>query len=78
MKTLRLLRNIAAVFMFGTALLLSRPNAARASQQQACSSTSQAYNCTYDSNGNCRDSACLPGGPCSYQQCGGICKHCKF
>jgi hypothetical protein len=71
MKTLRLLRNVAALFILGTAMYISRPGAAYASTIGSCHWTcvsslgthckKSASGCTTVTcqNGNCANSACL-------------------
>lgn len=64
MKTLRLLRNIAALFIVTMALV---PGSAKAVSY--CFTTSGATNCTYNGGGNCQTNACTSGQPCSYTAC---------
>jgi hypothetical protein len=80
MKTLRLLRNIAVLFILVMALLASRP-AVQPSRAQnigySCyfDSSTVGYNCTFNANGTCDSSKCQPGQPCN----NGICpKSCGY
>ena len=75
MKTLRLLRNIAALFIFGAALLVPRP----AVGLGGCL-PSTGFNCTKGGGpGGCTESPCTAGQPCNNQGCFHICAffHCK-
>jgi hypothetical protein len=54
MKTLRLLRNIAALFIFGAALLVPRSGRA---------------DFGFHPPSNCTSSPCEPGKPCMYLYC---------
>jgi hypothetical protein len=70
MKTLRVLRNISALFIFGVAVLA--PKIARVGlcrHVHACRFSTQAHNCSIDSAGNCNEAACQPGQPCAYAKC---------
>lgn len=64
MKTLRLLRNIAALFIVTMALVPGSTHAI-----SYCFNTSSATNCTYNGGGNCQTNACKSGQPCSYTAC---------
>ncbi len=66
MKTLRLLRNIAALFIL-VALLASRPSAA---SNNSCVSKTGYSGCSSDKNGNCVDQKCTPGSFCANWGCG--------
>ncbi|HKD52266.1 MAG TPA: hypothetical protein VKB90_15780, partial [Candidatus Acidoferrum sp.] len=73
MKTLRLLRNIAALFIFLMALLASQPKGARADTPVfGCKPSKNATACTrqvYDGRSSCRVFACAAGSPCPYTEC---------
>ena len=66
MKTLRLLRNIAVLFMLVMALLASRPRVLRASNPNKTAGSGKAcgfankpgHNCYIDASGNCKESPC--------------------
>jgi hypothetical protein len=62
MKTLRLLRNAAAMFIIATALLLLRPGVQplHAARSWYCLYKPGYNGCTFDSNGNCSDTKCVP------------------
>lgn len=72
MKTLRLLRNIAVLFILLMALLALRPGLgiSRADSGKGCF-FKLGYNCTYTTNngGNCQDSPCQKGGSCTDSGC---------
>jgi hypothetical protein len=70
MKTLRLLRNLAALFILAAALLVPRSSAA-AGTGNTClfSSSTIGWNCVLNSNGTCSGAKCTPGRPCSNSQC---------
>ncbi len=74
MKILRLLRNLAALFILGAALLVSQSSAGRANIPKGCFFTTEASNCIVDSKGQCHQSKCQPGSPCSYTRCQDFCK----
>lgn len=72
MKTLRLLRNIAVLFIFVMALLAFRPSVSRADNKTVCYYPGKTgFNCNFDSSGNCFETKCVPGQPCSNGSCGG-------
>ena len=66
MKTLRLLRNIAALFMLVAALLVPRP----AAGTTYCISKPGYSGCFSDKNGNCTDERCTSGSYCVNWGCG--------
>lgn len=66
MKTLRLLRNIAALFILVAALLAPRP----AAGDTFCISKPGYGGCFADKNGNCTDVKCTPGSYCNNLGCG--------
>lgn len=73
MKTLRLLRNIAALFILAMALLASRPGLRimYADNKTVCFYPGKTgFNCNFDSNGNCYETKCVAGQPCSNGGCG--------
>ena len=71
MKTLRLLRNIAALFILVAALLVYWPGVGslQASNGKSCLGTKVGFNCGYDSNGNCSETKCVPGQACANAGC---------
>jgi hypothetical protein len=69
MKTLRLLRNIAALFIFGAALLVPRPTEAASPWICGSSSLTVGLNCFIDSNGVCNTQSCISGQPCNNSKC---------
>ena len=83
MKTLRLLRNIAVLFMLVMALLAGRPGASRADNKTVCYYPGKTgFNCNFDSSGNCFETKCIAGQPSSNGGCGvvpppPICKNNK-
>ena len=68
MKTLRLLRNIAALFIFAAALIVSRPSAglATAGHRPHCVKTQNHTNCHIVGN-TCSVQICYFG--CSFTTC---------
>jgi hypothetical protein len=68
MKTLRLLRNVAALFMFVTPLLISQPSngTTLTAHKPRCVKTSNRTNCLIVS-GTCYTQPCYFG--CSYTAC---------
>lgn len=76
MKTLRLLRNIAALFIFGVFFLVPRP--AQGGLDGCVPVTG--FNCTRGGGpGGCTSSPCVAGQPCNNEECFHICAffHCK-
>ena len=72
MKTLRLIRNIAVLFILVMGLLASRPVAAHAGNKTICFYPGKTgFNCNFDSSGNCFETKCVAGQPCSNGGCGG-------
>lgn len=66
MKTLRLLRNIAVLF-----ILVALPASRRAAGNNLNCVGKPGYNgCYADKNGNCADVKCTPGSFCSGWGCG--------
>lgn len=84
MRTLRLLRNFAVLFIFVMALLAFRPSVSRADNKTVCYYPGKTgFNCNFDSSGNCFETKCVAGQPCSDGSCGAplpptICKHRCF
>ncbi len=72
MKILRLFRNIAALFIFGAALLSSLPMGATQPIKNTCyfDSKTVGYNCTFNTDGTCSSSRCKSGQPCNNGVCG--------
>lgn len=70
MKALRLLRNIAVLFILAMALLALRPVVSHADSGKVCF-PKLGYNCTYTTNngGNCQESPCQKGGNCADTGC---------
>ena len=77
MKTLRMARNIAALFILAMAVLGTRPATGSSAKTKACVGIKAGYNCSYDANFNCRTTKCDPGGPCSDTVCHDFCIGCK-
>ena len=72
MKTLRRARNIAALFIFGMAVLALQPgfSVVHASQKNVCYYPGKTgFNCNFDSNGNCYETKCVTGQPCTDGSC---------
>ena len=70
MKTLRLVRNIAVLFVLVMALLAFRPSDSRADNKTVCYYPGKTgFNCNFDSSGNCFETKCVPGQPCSNGGC---------
>jgi len=74
MKTLRLLRNIAALFILLMALLASHPGGARADNTLpfGCKPSKNATACSrqcYDGRCICSMRSCAAGSPCPYTEC---------
>ena len=65
MKTLRLLRNLAVVFLLLMALLTSRPGSGRTASTsghgKACGIRPGYYGCSIGANGKCVDLPCKDG-----------------
>jgi hypothetical protein len=69
MKTLRLLRNLAALFMFGAVLVVSSSSAGLAGSHHAhCAERSLPYNCTKDGN-SCSTALCASLDNCNFSIC---------
>ena len=67
MRSLRLLRNIAVLFLFAMAF---RPSVSRANNKTVCYYPGKTgFNCNFDSSGNCFETKCVPGQPCSNGSC---------
>ena len=68
MKTLRLVRNIALLFILVTALLASRPGVAvsHAAGGKSCGAYKPGRNCYIDANGNCQEHLCGRNNPFCY------------
>jgi hypothetical protein len=73
MKTLRMLRNIAVLFILVMALLGSRPKVglARADSSKKSCGYKKGFSCFIDVNGNCAESHCNKsgGGFCTDSGC---------
>lgn len=72
MKTLRLVRNVAVLFILLMALLYSRqPLHAQSVGNSSCifGSGTVGYNCTLNANGTCNSSKCEAGQPCNNGVC---------
>ncbi len=78
MKTLRLLRNIAALFILWAALLALRPSVAAADNSKFCFFKLGYNGCTFDKNGNCGDTKCEPGQSCADLGCVKCHRGCFF
>jgi len=72
MKTLRVLRNIAALTIIAVSLIASRARAAGTTAYTCYNdgSTTIGYNCTFNSDGSCSSSKCKAGEPCNNYICG--------
>ncbi len=69
MKTLRVLRNIAVLFIFGAALVVPQPSAGHAATQHGhCVSTLYISNCVRVEH-SCVTQLCLSGSSCSHTAC---------
>jgi hypothetical protein len=71
MKTLRLLRNIAALSIFGAALVVPQPSAGHAAIHHGhghCVSTLYISNCIRVEH-SCVTQLCLSGSSCSHTAC---------
>lgn len=60
MKTLRLVRNIAALFLLVMALLASRPGPAVAHTTGKSCGFKRGFTCSIDASGNCQEERCGP------------------
>lgn len=70
MKALRLLRNIAVLFILAMALLAFRPSVSRAGNKTVCYYPGKTgFNCNFDSSGNCFETKCVSGQLCSNGGC---------
>lgn len=70
MKILRLLRNIAALFILIMAVLALRPGVGVA-HAKSCF-LRPGYNCTIDKNGNCTAQKCKDFNFCNNEGCGKV------
>jgi hypothetical protein len=63
MKTLRVVRNVAALFIFAIALLSLRPGVgvAHAASGKSCGYRKGSYSCSIDASGHCTESLCHKG-----------------
>lgn len=70
MKSLRVVRNTAALFILAMSLLATRPLVAT-SQKDTCiqDSSTVGYNCVFNSNGTCSSSKCQAGQACGNSKC---------
>jgi hypothetical protein len=77
MKTLRFLRNIAALFILGVTLLVSGPGVglSQAGNSKVCA-VKAGKNCGIDLTGNCTESACVKGQFCGNTGCA-VSRFCK-
>jgi hypothetical protein len=85
MKTLRLVRDIAALFILVMSLVAFRPGVSRANNKTVCFYPGKTgFNCNFDSSGNCFETKCVAGQPCTDGSCSvppsppPICKHKCF
>jgi hypothetical protein len=70
MKTLRLLRNLAALFIFGAALVVPRPSVGQATARHShghCVRTLTLHNCTISGH-QCVTTFCLSSS-CNFSVC---------
>ena len=73
MKTLRIVRNIAVLFLLVVALLAARPGLGKAHPQYVCG-YDVGRNCTFNFlSGDCSDSPCKKGQTCSDSGCVRFC-----
>ena len=74
MKTLRLLRNIAVLFILVMALFASRPGvrALRADVVRGCVLIKPGFNCISVGRGECQTNQCRPGQSCTNTACGKV------
>ncbi len=80
MKKLRLLRNIAALFILLAALLVPRPGVGLShADNKACFNFNKVgKNCSMDfTTGECKESPCVKGQPCNNTGCVNFCFFCK-
>jgi len=82
MKTLRVLRNVAALFILAMALVASRPGVQLLRAQNTgytcySDSSSYGYNCTFNFDLNCSSSKCQAGQPCNNSVCPKSCGYKK-
>jgi len=81
MKTLRLLRNLAALFILGAALVVSQAGVglSHAVNNKACFNFNKVgKNCSFDfTTGECKESPCVKGQPCNNTGCVDFCFFCK-
>jgi len=82
MRTLRLLRNISALFIVGTALLATRPGVQLLHAKKGSGSGTvcveilpgtYGYNCTFNTDGTCSTSTCQAGQTCNDMVCTQAC-----
>jgi hypothetical protein len=74
MKTLRVLRNVAALFILAMALVASWPGVQLLRAQNTgnvcySDSNSYGYNCTFNADGTCSSSKCQAGQACNNSVC---------
>ncbi len=74
MKALRIVRNVAALFILVVALLASRPGVrllhADNPHKYICFYPGKTgFNCNFDSTGNCYETKCEAGQPCTDGSC---------
>lgn len=70
MRSLRLVRNIAGLFILMIGLLAYHPSVSRASNKTVCYYPGKTgFDCNFDSSGNCFETKCVPGQPCSNGGC---------
>lgn len=70
MKTLCLLRNLAALFILGAALMVSRPSVGLAASQHGhCVPTSLAVNCAKSGDHQCVTIPCFFPNNCGHKEC---------
>ena len=78
MRTLRLLRNIAALFILVAALLVSQPGVGLSHADNKACFNKVGKNCSFDfTTGECKDSPCVKGQPCNNTGCVKFCFFCK-
>ncbi len=76
MKTLRFLRNVAALFILGVTLLASGPGVELSHAQSKFCAVKAGKNCSFDfTTGKCTESSCVKGQPCNDSGC---VKFCDF
>ncbi len=70
MKTLRIARNVAALFILLMGLLAAQPGVGRVqANSRGCGLKFGANGCFFTANGTCQETKCVKGGPCADWGC---------